>query len=115
MKFQYEGVEYDTEGMVAFPTRNRAMPFIYLTSDFSEVFVQTMDRVQGVVIRRALVEEITYLAQAHQLPVLLRAVQSQAEQSPPAPTPPPNPPDSSGSVSDGSPAHSNESNSALSD
>ena len=74
MRFRCEGGEYDTDQLTAYPTKNRAMPFIYISPDFAHVFVQMMDSVHGVTIRSADPEEIRRLANAYHLPDLLRAL-----------------------------------------
>lgn len=86
MRFRCDGGEYDTDRMMAYPTKNRALPFIYLSPDFAHVFVQMMDAAQGVSIRSAGPDEIRRLADAYQLPILLRAL------PPPSPVPLPTPP-----------------------
>ena len=74
MRFHCDGADYDTDQMTAFPTGNRAMPFIYLSGDSLHVFVQTMDSAQGVSIRHGSADEIRRLAETYHLPALLRAV-----------------------------------------
>jgi hypothetical protein len=74
MRFRCDGGEYDTDRLMAFPTKNRAMPFIYISPDFAHVFVQMMDSVQGVSIRHADPQEIPRLAETYRLPELLRAL-----------------------------------------
>ena len=74
MRFTCEGRDYDTDQMTTVPTGNRAMPFVYVSPDFAHVFVQIMERELGVTIRHASVEEIRRLANACNLPVLLRAL-----------------------------------------
>jgi len=70
MRFRCEGGEYDTDQLTAYPTKNRAMPFIYISPDFAHVFVQMMDPVQGVTIRPAQTDEIRRLADTYRLPAL---------------------------------------------
>ena len=88
MRFHCEGRDYDTDRLTALPTGNRAMPFVYVSPDFAHVFVQIMERELGVSIRHATAEEICRLANACNLPALLRAL-------PPGPAQPPSarPPD----------------------
>jgi len=74
MRFRCDGGEYDTDRLTAYPTKNRAMPFIYISPDFAHVFVQMMDPVEGVTIRRAPPEEIRRLAETYRLSELMRAV-----------------------------------------
>ena len=74
MRFRCDGGEFDTDRLTAYPTRNRAMPFIYISPDFAHVFVQMMDPVQGVSIRLAPADEIRQLADTYHMPQLLRAV-----------------------------------------
>ncbi len=74
MRFRCDGGEYDPDRLTAYPTKNRAMPFIYISPDFAHVFVQMMDAVEGVTIRHAPAEEIRRLAETYRLPELLRAL-----------------------------------------
>ena len=74
MRFRCDEGEYDTDRLTAYPTKNRAMPFIYISPDFAHVFIQTMDPVDGVSIRHAPPDEIRRLAETYHLPELLRAV-----------------------------------------
>jgi hypothetical protein len=74
MRFHCDGGDYDTDQMTAFATKNRGMPFIYISPDFAHVFVQIMERERGVTIRHASAEEIRRLANTYRLPDLLRAL-----------------------------------------
>jgi hypothetical protein len=74
MRFRCEGGEYDTDRLTAYPTKNRAMPYIYISPDFAHVFVQMMDPVEGVTIRHAPADEVRRLAETYRLPELLRAL-----------------------------------------
>jgi hypothetical protein len=79
MRFRCDGGEFDTDRLTAYPTKNRAMPFIYISPDFAHVFVQMMDPVQGVTIRPAPEDEIRRLADTYHLPNLLRALPDPAD------------------------------------
>ena len=88
MRFRCHGGEYDTDQLTAYPTKNRAMPFIYISPDFAHVFVQMMDPVHGVTIRPAQADEIRRLADTYHLPALLHALHLPPHVGPPGPSAP---------------------------
>ena len=74
MLFECEGRRYDTCDMDTYETGKAHEPFVYVTSDLTCVFVQTMDRNQGVGMHQASEAAIRRLWDCYGIERLLRVL-----------------------------------------
>jgi len=82
--FNWQGKTYDTAAMTGIHTGNPAMPMIYVTNE-GAVFLVEIDRLEGIEVRLADINEIRLLVERHGHPKLLDALKDgpRAGQVPP--------------------------------
>lgn len=74
MRFDCDGMSYDTSDMTPYETRLARTPSIYVSRCGGQVFVMNVDSTRGVMFHRAGASEIRFLAGQCSLPELLRAL-----------------------------------------
>ncbi|HEY7119605.1 MAG TPA: hypothetical protein VH475_23645 [Tepidisphaeraceae bacterium] len=74
MKFECDGVRYDSNDLHVFHPQSSYMRLIFMTRDYSRVMVGVVDRWTGFNIRGAGCAEIEYLAERYGIQDLKRAL-----------------------------------------
>jgi len=58
MRFECDGVRYDSGELITHQTGNEHTPLVFATRDYARVFVAEVNRWAGVDVRRARPEEV---------------------------------------------------------